>query len=47
LLAHWDLLRLFPRLVSREYDSQCWNNYLREIGWPPGEAVSGVQPETQ
>jgi GT2 family glycosyltransferase len=35
LLAHSDLLRLTPRLVSRRYDETCWQRYLASIGWPP------------
>lgn len=40
LAAHWDLLRLTPRLVSRRRDEMIWQRYLAEIGWPrtAGEA---------
>ena len=36
LLAHWDLFRLLPRLVSRSYDQGRWRQYLASIAWPPG-----------
>lgn len=35
LAAHWDLLKLAPRLVSARRDRAAWQRYLREIGWPP------------
>lgn len=33
LKAHWDLLKLFPRLVSENKDQSAWQQYLEEIGW--------------
>lgn len=35
LAAHWDLVRLTPRLVSAAQDGRAWRCYLAEIGWPP------------
>lgn len=34
ILAHLDLLRLSPRLVSEKRDQSCWSHYLKEINWP-------------
>lgn len=35
LAAQMDLLKLFPRLVSRSRDESLWRRYLDELGWPP------------
>ena len=36
LLGNWDLLCLLPRLVSRNYDRKQWEQYLKNVSWPPG-----------
>mgnify|MGYP003464702231 CR=1 FL=1 len=35
LAAHWDLLKLAPRLLSARRDAAAWQRYLHDIGWPP------------
>jgi GT2 family glycosyltransferase len=44
LAAHWDLLRLLPRLASERRDAAAWQHYLEDIGWPP-PALSKQQGE--
>ena len=39
LAAHWDLLKLMPRLLSERLDRAVWQAYLREIGWPPASGA--------
>lgn len=34
LMAHWDLFRLLPRLLSERCDRIAWENYLEDIAWP-------------
>lgn len=42
LAAHWDLLRLAPRLVSKRCDETLWRRYLTEIGWPRTEGMASA-----
>jgi GT2 family glycosyltransferase len=46
LAAHWDLLKLAPRLVSARRDAAAWQTYLHDIGWPPGCDNRGQGAET-
>jgi GT2 family glycosyltransferase len=40
LAAHWDLLKLSPRLLSERRDQAIWGLYLRQLGWPPGSLLA-------
>lgn len=34
LKAHFDLLRIWGRLISKKQDEALWHEYLRRLGWP-------------
>jgi GT2 family glycosyltransferase len=43
LKAHWDLLRMAGRVVSRRRDEAAWRRYLEAIAWPPQAAGTRMQ----
>jgi GT2 family glycosyltransferase len=49
LKAYSDLLKLGRRVVSPSYDEAKWQEYLADLGWPPGSvsASPGVREEGQ
>ena len=42
--AYWDLLRLMERLLSKQKDTEIWEAYLRDIGWPDRIPGFNVKP---
>jgi GT2 family glycosyltransferase len=39
LKAHWDLVQLFPRLISERFDGHLWERYLRSLPWPAVDEI--------